>query len=180
MRSRKVTLEESIVRLASETGASPSFVEKVRALFLGRGIDLEDSSEPYTAALIEAFHRHSAIRERLDEARESLVRLHTNIAELGEVFQDHLSRLRGDARTNSRALPEVLPRPRRERSKCRAGARRDSVARFRREGDAGDHEHASEHHAHGQGFVQEEHARGDGDDRCRVGDQRDATGANVP
>lgn len=95
MRSRKVTLEESIVRLASETGASPSFVEKVRALFLGRGIDLEDSSEPYTAALNEAFRRHSAIRERIDEARESLVRLHTNIAEMGEVFQDHLARLRG-------------------------------------------------------------------------------------
>jgi len=95
MRSRKVTLEESIVKLASETGASPSFVEKVRALFLGRGIDLEDSSEPYTAALSEAFQRHTAIRERLDEARESLVRLHANIAELGEVFQDHLSRLRG-------------------------------------------------------------------------------------
>ena len=94
MRSRKVTLEESIVRIASETAASPSFVEKVRALFLGRGIDLEDSSEPYTAALNEAFRRHSAIRERLDDARESLVRLHTNIAELGAVFQDHLSRLR--------------------------------------------------------------------------------------
>jgi uncharacterized coiled-coil DUF342 family protein len=95
MRSRKVTLEESIVRLASETGASPSFVEKVRALFLGRGIDLEDSSEPYAAALTEAFRRHSTIRERLDEARESLVRLHANIAEMGELFQDHLARLRG-------------------------------------------------------------------------------------
>lgn len=95
MRSRKVTLEESIVKLASETGASPSFVEKVRALFLGRGIDLEDSSEPYTAALNEAFQRHSAIRERIGDARESLVRLHTNIAEMGEVFHDHLTRLRG-------------------------------------------------------------------------------------
>jgi uncharacterized coiled-coil DUF342 family protein len=95
MRSRKVTLEESIVRLASETGASSSFVEKVRALFLGRGIDLEDSSEPYAAALTEAFRRHSTIRERLDEARESLVRLHANIAEMGELFQDHLARLRG-------------------------------------------------------------------------------------
>jgi uncharacterized coiled-coil DUF342 family protein len=95
MGSRKITLEESIVRLASETGASPSFVEKVRALFLGRGIDLEDSSEPYAAALTEAFRRHSTIRERLDEARESLVRLHANIAEMGEHFQNHLSRLRG-------------------------------------------------------------------------------------
>ncbi len=105
MRSRKVTLEESIVRLASETGASPSFVEKVRALFLGRGIDLEDSSEPYTAALRQAFHRHSAIKERLDEARESLVRLHTNIAELGEVFQDHLSRLRRMRERTAAASP---------------------------------------------------------------------------
>ena len=32
MRSRKVTLEESIAALASETGATPAFVEKVRAL----------------------------------------------------------------------------------------------------------------------------------------------------
>jgi len=95
MRSRKVTLEESIVKLAAETGAAPSFVEKVRALFLGRGVDLEDSSEPYTAALNEAFRRHSTIRERIDDARESLARLHANIAELGEVFQDHLARLRG-------------------------------------------------------------------------------------
>ena len=94
MRSRKITLEESIVKLASETGASPSFVEKVRALFLGRGIDLEDSSEPYTDALNEAFRRHASIRERIDEARGSLNRLHANIAELGEVFQDHLARLR--------------------------------------------------------------------------------------
>jgi len=95
MRSRKLTLEESILKLASETGASSSFVDKVRALFLGRGIDLEDSSEPYTEALNEAFRRHATIRERIDEARESLVRLQANIVEMSEVFQDHLTRLRG-------------------------------------------------------------------------------------
>lgn len=94
MRSRKITLEESIVKLAMETGASQSFVDKVRALFLGRGIDLEDSSEPYAEALNEAFRRHASIRERIDEARQSLVRLHSNISEMGEVFQNHLSRLR--------------------------------------------------------------------------------------
>ena len=94
MRSRKVTLEESIAALADETGATPAFVDKVRALFLGRGIDLEDSSEPYTAALVEAFRRHAAMRHRLDDARVSLVRLHSSIAELGEVFSNHLARLR--------------------------------------------------------------------------------------
>jgi uncharacterized coiled-coil DUF342 family protein len=94
MRSRKVTLEESIVRLASETGASQSFVDKVRALFLGRGIDLDDSSEPYAAALDEAFRRHATIKERIDEARLSLAKLHSNISEMGDVFQDHLTRLR--------------------------------------------------------------------------------------
>lgn len=94
MRSRKVTLEESIAALADETGATPAFVDKVRALFLGRGIDLEDSSEPYTAALVEAFRRHAAMRHRLDDARGSLVRLHSSIAELGEVFSNHLARLR--------------------------------------------------------------------------------------
>lgn len=94
MRSRKVTLEESIATLASETGAAPGFVEKVRALFLGRGIDLEDSSEPYAEALVAAFRQHAAMRHRLDDARESLVRLHANIAELGQVFSSHLVRLR--------------------------------------------------------------------------------------
>src|SRR5580765_4752422 len=101
MRSRKVTLEESIVRLASETGASQSFVDKVRALFLGRGIDLDDSSEPYAAALNEAFRRHATIRDRIDEARESLAKLHSNIAEMGDVFQDHLTRLRAARERNS-------------------------------------------------------------------------------
>jgi hypothetical protein len=94
MRSRKITLEESIAALADETGAAPAFVEKVRALFLGRGIDLEDSSEPYTTALVEAFRRHAAMRHRLDDARGSLVRLHSSIAELGEVFTSQLARLR--------------------------------------------------------------------------------------
>lgn len=122
MGSRKITLEESIVKLASETGASPSFVEKVRALFLGRGIDLEDSSEPYAVALAEAFRRHSTIREQLDEARESLVRLHGSIAQMGELFQDHLSRLRGVrertvvTRTDLRLVPgehdqSIVPGP---------------------------------------------------------------------
>jgi hypothetical protein len=94
MRSRKITLEESITRLAQETGASESFVEKVRALFLGRGIDLEDSSEPYSDALAEAFRRHVTLRQQFDEARESLVRLHANLAELGDAFHGQLGRLK--------------------------------------------------------------------------------------
>ena len=117
MRSRKVTLEQSIVRLASETGASQSFVDKVRALFLGRGIDLDDSSEPYAAALNEAFRRHATIRERIDEARESLARLHTNIAEMGDVFQDHLTRLRAlRERTSAHAGKLCLVRGEHDRS----------------------------------------------------------------
>lgn len=111
MRSRKVTLEESIARLAQETGASESFVEKVRALFLGRGIDLEDSSEPYSHALDDAFRRHASLRQQFDDARESLVRLHSNLAELGEAFQGQLGRLR--------ALRESLERRNAERSVAR-------------------------------------------------------------
>lgn len=107
MRSRKVTLEESIAKLAEETGASESFVEKVRALFLGRGIDLEDSSEPYSSALRDAFRRHASLRQQFEEARESLVRLHANLAELGEAFQGQLGRLR--------ALRETLERRNAER-----------------------------------------------------------------
>src|SRR5262245_46316262 len=86
MAARKITLEESIARLAKETGASESFVEKVRALFLGRGIDLEDSSEPYTHALADAFRRHASLRQQFDDARASLVKLHANLADLGDAF----------------------------------------------------------------------------------------------
>lgn len=121
MRARKVTLEESIARLAEETGASSSFVEKVRALFLGRGIDLEDSSEPYTAALNEAFRRHAAIRSRLDEARDSLVRLHANLAELGDAFHGQLGRLR--------ALRDALEGGRGGRERART-ERVDATARL--------------------------------------------------
>lgn len=112
MRTRKITLEESIAKLAQETGASDSFVEKVRALFLGRGIDLEDSSEPYSRALDDAFRRHASLRQQFDEARESLVRLHTNLAELGEAFQGQLGRLR--------ALRESLERRNAARSQASA------------------------------------------------------------
>ena len=94
MAARKITLEESIARLAKETGASESFVEKVRALFLGRGIDLEDSSEPYTHALADAFRRHASLRQQFDDARASLVKLHANLAELGDAFHGQLGRLR--------------------------------------------------------------------------------------
>lgn len=109
MRPRKITLEESIAKLAHETGASESFVEKVRALFLGRGIDLEDSSEPYSHALHDAFRRHASLRQQFDEARESLVRLHTHLAELGEAFQGQLGRLR--------ALRESLERRNADRAR---------------------------------------------------------------
>jgi len=112
MRPRKITLEESIAKLAHETGASESFVEKVRALFLGRGIDLEDSSEPYAHALHDAFRRHASLRQQFDEARDSLVRLHTHLAELGESFQGQLGRLR--------ALRESLERRNADRASERA------------------------------------------------------------
>lgn len=110
MGTRKVTLEESIAKLAQATDASPGFVEKVRALFLGRGIDLEDSSEPYRAALFEAFRQHVSIRHRLDEARASLARLHASIHELGESFAGQLARLRAARealeRQNARRIEE--------------------------------------------------------------------------
>jgi len=94
MAARKITLEESIARLAKETGASESFVQKVRALFLGRGIDLEDSAAPYTHALADAFRRHASLRQQFDDARASLVKLHANLAELGDAFHGQLGRLR--------------------------------------------------------------------------------------
>jgi hypothetical protein len=103
--SRKVTLEESISTLAQATGASSAFVDKVRALFLVRGVDLEDSSEPYTGALKEAFRRHAEIREHLDDARRSLARLNANIVAMGDSFSGQLARLRAAREALERRRP---------------------------------------------------------------------------
>lgn len=119
MRPRKVSLDESIARLAEATGASSSFVDKVRALFLGRGIDLEDSSEPYQGALHEAFRRHAEIRQHLDEARGSLARLHANIVQMGDSFSGQMARLR--------AAREALER----KVDSRRGAARIDFAKLR-------------------------------------------------
>ena len=105
MRPRKITLEESISTLAQATGASSAFVDKVRALFLGRGVDLEDSSEPYTGALEEAFRRHAEIRQHLDDARRSLARLNADIVDMGDSFSGQLARLRAAREALERRRP---------------------------------------------------------------------------
>lgn len=93
MSSRRPTLSESIERIARETGASDRFVDKVRTLFRGRGIDLERDAAPYVPALREAFRRHAEIRSNLEQARDSLERLHGHLAAMGESFQEQLRRI---------------------------------------------------------------------------------------
>jgi len=67
------SLDASIAALAADSGAPPSFVVKVRALFEGKGISLERSARPYLGALREAFRREESLR-RLAE-RHDLSRL---------------------------------------------------------------------------------------------------------
>ncbi len=53
MQRTEKNIAELILELARKTGASDSYVGKVRALLQQRGISLDEDSAPYRAALAE-------------------------------------------------------------------------------------------------------------------------------
>jgi len=90
MNERK-SINEHIRALARATGAPGSFVEQVRALFVTKGISLDEEAAPFLDALDEAFRREARIR--LDAQRT----------------QAHLARIEPIAPRGSRGLPGTPP-----------------------------------------------------------------------
>lgn len=93
MSEKRLTLSESIRRIAERTGASPDFVSRVKQLFERKGIPLDGESEPYAQALEEAFQRQATMRRTIEDAKSSLSRLQTSVASLGDAVHSQSERL---------------------------------------------------------------------------------------
>jgi len=93
-RDRTPTIGDEIRRLASETGASASFVEHLVEFFHSKQISLHDPVEPYGVALEEAFSLEETVRRNTTRARENLVRLQDCLRLVGATYQQQLNQLR--------------------------------------------------------------------------------------
>ena len=94
-----------INRLARETGASSSFVSRVRDLFSRKGISLEADGQPYAEALKNAFVRERMIRQRAEETRARIEKLQDQLVEVSSTFQSHLERLKKIQSALNRKFP---------------------------------------------------------------------------
>jgi chromosome segregation ATPase len=95
MEPTKLSLAQRIDALARRTGASAAFVERVRALFADKGIDLRENAEPFEASLVHAFERHAEVKRNVESAQRSLGRLQARLAEINDAYEEQASRLRG-------------------------------------------------------------------------------------
>jgi hypothetical protein len=105
MARENITIGSHINRLARETGASSSFVSRVRDLFSRKGISLEADGQPYAEALENAFIRERMIRDRAEETRERIEKLQDQLVEVSSTFQSHLERLKKIQSALNRKFP---------------------------------------------------------------------------
>lgn len=103
MERSKDSIGERIDRLARETDAPESFVERIRALFARKGISLDEDCRPYRTALEHAFSREQSIRVHTTQTRDNLVRLQTQLTQINGVLQSQLKRL--ESLRNSQRVP---------------------------------------------------------------------------
>ena len=89
----EVSIGTLIDRLAGQTGAPSSFVQRIRDLFSDKGIPLEGDSTPYLTALEQAFKREQGIRLSALQTRENLDRLQRQLQQFNEVCRKQLSRM---------------------------------------------------------------------------------------
>jgi len=88
------TIAEHIDCLARLTGAPASFIEQVRALFVMKGISLDEQAEPFLEALEEAFRREECIRASADRARQNLTKIQDSFRKVGKAYVEQLSQLK--------------------------------------------------------------------------------------
>jgi hypothetical protein len=118
--------------LARLTGAPETFVEQVRALFLNKGISLDEEVAPYVAALEEAFLRERKIRSSTGKARQNLQRLQNQFNRLGDAYRKQLGQLKEirrslEAYSQVRADQQARGRKKKVRPTVVVSVRRPSV-----------------------------------------------------
>jgi hypothetical protein len=84
-----------IDRLAGQTGAPGSFVQRIRDLFSNKGIALASDCAPYLTALEQAFRREQSIRLSALQTRQNLERLQRQLQQFNEVCRRQITRMEG-------------------------------------------------------------------------------------
>lgn len=92
MNERK-SIAEHIQSLARTTGAPGSFIEQVQALFVTKGISLDEDVAPFLDALDEAFRREETIRAQPQRAREDMERVTDSFRRAGQAYVERVSNL---------------------------------------------------------------------------------------
>lgn len=127
MSAKRNSVASVIDDLARLTEASPTYVEKIRALLEKRGVSLEQDAAPFLDALEEVFIRQQAIRENVAEARDNLARLRHHLGALGARYDEPLERIEGVQESLHRQLSVIREANERLRSAV-AGTRSGSAA----------------------------------------------------
>jgi len=99
MYTKGKSLADHIDELARRTGAPSSYVDKVRALFVRKGIPLDADAAPYVGALEEAFTRQETIRKSVTQAVQNLVQIQQQLGALEKTRAQYVAKLR-DIRDN--------------------------------------------------------------------------------
>ena len=101
------TIGGQIDRLASETGAPDSFVQRIRELFCSKGISLDGDCSPYITALEHAFRREQSIRLSALQTRENLERLQRQLDQFNQACRRQLNRMQSFRVTVGRQGPTL-------------------------------------------------------------------------
>jgi hypothetical protein len=94
MDSQPKSLASHIEELARLTPVRPHFVDRVRRLFLEKGVPLEVDGGPFRTALEEAFEREAAMLRNRRAAEDGLRRVQQDLRRIGEELERPLARLR--------------------------------------------------------------------------------------
>lgn len=127
----RITLATQIDELARLTLAPASLVEEIRAIFVRRGIALDEDALPYAEILDETFARAAEIERDGADAREALKTLEENSRRFADACQELYGHLRGMEdflRGTPRPTPAETARRRRQ-ARDRAAARRAAAAK---------------------------------------------------
>jgi len=127
----RITLSTQIDELARLTQAPASLVEEIRAIFVRRGIALDEDALPYAEILDETFARAAEIERDGADARAALKTSEESSRRFAEACQElygYLRSMEDFLRGTPRPTPAETARRRRQ-ARDRAAARRKAASK---------------------------------------------------
>lgn len=131
MTATRMTLGRQIDDLARDTGAPASLVAEIRAIFLRRGISLEEDALPYVEILDETFARAAEIERDGADARVAQLTCEENSRRFADACLElytHLRSMEDFLRGTARPGPAEAAKRRRQ-ARDRAAARRAAASK---------------------------------------------------